>query len=159
MLSKSTKNTILRQLLGQTNSTVASTCYLGLLHAEPTEDATGVHYDEATSITSGGIETGYERTMLGTANQSATYKMNIEDGEALNKDVIYLAECLESEEAGYPEHPWGECTYFGLFTAKTNGTLLAWGRLLDKNGDPVTINPTWNQIPVIRKEQLEITIE
>jgi hypothetical protein len=31
--------------------------------------------------------------------------------------------------------------------------------LLDKNGSPVTINPTWNQIPVIRKEQLEITIE
>jgi hypothetical protein len=126
MLSKSTKNNILRQLLGQnSSSSIASTCYLGLLHAEPTEDTTGIHYDEATAITSGGVETGYERTLLGTYSQSATYKMNIENGEALNKDVIYLAECLESEEAGYPEYPWGECTYFGLFTAKTGGTLVA----------------------------------
>lgn len=158
MISTNTKDTILKLMLGKTSSaSIASNCWLGLLTAAPTTEA-GTDYQEVVSQTLG-VDNGYARTQLGNYNDTSSQKMTVSGGVATNQDAIFLCECLEHEEIpSYPENPWGTATHFGIFTAKTGGTLVAWGRILNKAKEPTPITAQPGQIPVIRKNQLEISI-
>lgn len=158
MISTSVKNSILNAMLGKTNSiSIASECWLGLLTSAPASEA-ATEYAEVQSVTSG-VDNGYARTQLGAANSQSSQKMTVNGGVATNQDAIFLCECLEhTGVADYPLNPWGTATHFGIFTAKTGGSLIAWGKILNAAKEEAPITAEAGQIPVIRKNQLEISI-
>lgn len=178
MISKTVKENILRAMLGISGSvSIASNCYLGLLtdisvDEDGNPSATEVPTDFEFTIQEqyqapilSSVPTGYSRTLIGLDRTPETQKMSVSKGKATNKDAIMTCECLkqvlpESATTEYPEHPWGEIRYFALYAAKTGGQPVAWGKILDEETkEPITLNPGWKEIPVIRVNQLNLTLE
>lgn len=76
--------------------------------------------------------------------QSTSYKMGTASaGGIKNSETVYFPEATGS---------WGTCTYYLLFDAQTNGNLLAYGTLTD------SITPTNGTVPLIRTEELQMTL-
>ena len=140
-ITTNTKNTILNGLVGRNNS-IAYSVYVGLSSTAPNADGTNV-----TEPTGG----GYARVLVGTNNQSGTYKFGApENDEIKNSDFIYFPESTGS---------WGDTlTHFVLYSAETGGNLLGYG-LLEANGEatPITVD-TENTVVMFRPETLVISV-
>lgn len=138
-ITTNVKNTILNGLVGR-GSTFASSVYVGLSSTDP-----------ATAVTEP-TGNGYERVLVGTYNQSGTYKFGApSNDEVKNSDFIYFPESAGS---------WGATlTHFVLYSAATGGNLLAYG-LLASGGTATPIEVTEPRTVVMfRPETLVITIE
>lgn len=136
-----TKNNILNGLVGRNNS-IAYSVYVGLSSTAPSADGTNV-----TEPTGG----GYERVLVGTYNQSGTFKFGApENDEIKNSDFIYFPESSGS---------WGDTlTHFVLYSAETGGNLLAYG-LLQSGGTatPITVD-TEKTVVMFRPGTLVISV-
>lgn len=155
MIANIFKKQVIQTIIGKTYSGYLSNqqCWIGLLKEAPVDSPTAAAYPTYAEVTG----TGYARSFLNEYNSGSVdtdkISIKIEDGKiiAKNDDTIFIAECEEAN--------WDTATYFGLFSAKTDGNLMAWGQILDSEGQAASITPTAGQIPVIRKDQLKITLE
>ena len=140
-ITTSLKNDILNGLVGRT-SDFASSVYVGLSSTAPT--ASGTNVTEPTG-------NGYKRVLIGSYNQSATYKFNAaSNGEVKNKDFIYFPES---------EGSWGATlTHFVLFSDATGDTVLGYG-LLESGGvaTPIKVEAE-KTVVMFRPEKLVISI-
>ena len=138
-ITTNVKNTILSGLVGR-GSTFASSVYVGLSSTDP-----------ATAVTEP-TGNGYERVLVGTYNQSGTYKFGeVKDGAIKNDEFIYFPESNGS---------WGaKLHYFVLYSAETGGELLAYG-LLASGGTATPIEVTEPRTVVMfRPDTLVISIQ
>lgn len=93
---------------------------------------------------------GYARVLIGAYGQTATYKIGVAaSGASTNTDIIFFPEATGA---------WGTCTHFLIFDASVNGNLIAFGELLDDQGDPTTIAPGNGDVPIVRAGALDITL-
>lgn len=120
---------ILNALTGRSNSaSLLSTCYLGLSTTAP--NAAGGNFTEP------GSANGYARALVGNSSASGTQVMAAPSGgNTSNTDIIFFPEATSS---------WGTITHFGLWTAKTGGSLMVYGQL----STPVTVPE--NYVPLFR---------
>lgn len=128
--------------------------YLGLSTSSPAADGTGVSEPPKTS---GGNDTGYERQLISgpVANWSASNDMSVKGSDdtfwqlqadhsiKFVKKIIYFPECLVA---------WGNCQYFVIYDAQTNGNLIAYGALTQ------AISPIPDTIPIIRHGDISISL-
>lgn len=122
--------------LGGRSSLFGSSIYLGLSTTAPSRDGTG--YTEPSA------DYGYKRSLLGMSSQTTSQKMGMASaGGIKNNDTVYFPEATGN---------WGSCTHYLIFDAATGGNLLAYGTLTN------TINPTNGTVPLIRTEELQMTI-
>ena len=129
-------NRILEGMGGRTSMFSSNGIYLGLSTTAPSRDGTGYTEPPASN--------GYKRTLLGIQGQGSTHKMgNATAGGIKNADTIYFPEATGS---------WGACTHYLIFDSGTGGNLLAYGTLTDD------INPVNGTVPLIRIEELQMTI-
>lgn len=109
--------------------------FVGLSYTKPNRDSTNVTEPDAN--------TGYERVLLGSYNQSLTFKMNAPvDAETTNKDEIHFNEAL----IAYPQPVTHYLIYVG-------NSLVMYGELTEP------IQPIENSVPMVRKEELKLTID
>ena len=136
MLTYNGANSLLNMLCGRSQSYVYSNVYVGLSTTAP--DRGGSGYSEPAASTS------YARVLLGSYNQSSTQKMGAANlGTSTNTDIIYFPEATAS---------WGTCTHFLIFSAATDGVLVAYGQLTDE------ISPVSGTVPIIRVGDLTMAI-
>lgn len=136
MLTDYSSRQILDALCGKAVSAVlGATSYVGLSTTAPT--ASGTNFTEP-------VGNGYARVMIGSYNSATTQKMStVENGETSNAEIIYFPEATG---------PWGTLSYFGIFSAQTEGNLLAYGELANP------IAPVENTIPIIRLGDLKVSL-
>ena len=136
MLTYNGANSLLNMLCGRTQNYSYPNVYVGLSTTAP--DRGGSGYTEPSSAA------GYSRVLLGTYNQAATQKMGAANlGASSNTDIIYFPEATGS---------WGTCTHFLIFSAATDGVLIAYGALTDE------IAPVAGTVPIIRVGDLTMAI-
>lgn len=129
-------NRILEGLAGRSSMFSSNGIWLGLSTTAPSRDGTGYTEPSASN--------GYKRTLLGISGQGSSHKMGLaKSGGIKNADTVYFPEATGS---------WGTCTHYLLFDKDTEGTLLAYGTLTD------AINPVNGTVPLIRIEELQMTI-
>lgn len=134
MLTYLLANKILEGIGGRT-SMVANAVYIGLSTTSPSRNGTG--FTEPSG-------NGYKRVLLGQSGQSTSLKMGTASaGGIKNSETVYFPEATGS---------WGTCTHYLLFDALTGGNLLAYGTLTD------SITPTSGTVPLIRVEELQMTL-
>lgn len=136
MLTKYTKELFLKQLGGLVSGT---SCYIALSTTAPNENASNYNVTEPHSTL------GYSRQVFRTTSTSGSQGSGYIDanGALSNNDIIYFGEASGS---------WGTITHFCLFSAKTGGNLLAYGTLSS------TISPTAGTVPLIRADEIKITL-
>lgn len=136
MLTYNGANSLLNMLCGRSQSYGYSNVYVGLSTTAP--DRGGSGYSEPAA------STGYARVLLGNYNQSSTQKMGAANlGTSTNTDIVYFPEATAS---------WGTCTHFLIFSAATDGVLVAYGQLTDE------ISPVSGTVPIIRVGDLTMAI-
>lgn len=139
-LSRNYVRSILNTMTGKSSSAyIASTCYIGLLTADPSHDENGnVVYTEVSG-------TGYERMLLGSASAPIAQAMGevTDEGTTTNTLNILFPEA---------ESDWGTVTHFALFNTKEGGEPHLWGAL--KN--PITISTGF--VGLFKPGALEITL-
>lgn len=158
MIATYAKVKILKGLTGNESGTAAlcPNCFMGLLTSAPVDDMTVTAYPTYSEVSTDG--TGYERAFIGEYSQGSYSDNKIEvkviDGvtTAINKNSIYFGECVDDSK-------WAAATYFGLFNSATDGNLVAWGMIVDEDGQPKSLKPAVNSVPVIRAGQFKITLE
>lgn len=139
-------NSLLRVLCGKLSTSPYSSVYIGLSTTTPSRD--GTNFTEPTGAS-------YERQLLGSSSSSYLQKMGDPDadgGSITNDNSI-------NEYGGkifFPElgtnEAWGNITHIGLFSAKTDGTLIAYASL------DSSITPTSGSIPMIPSESLTFSL-
>lgn len=139
MITNYAANKIINDLIGRNKiaNGISGTgaAYIGLSSTEPAKD--GTNFTEPT----GG---GYKRILIGMSGNTITYLMSAAaNSSSTNPDEIHFNEVLES---------WGTLTHFGIFDAVTSGNLLIYNPL------ETAITPSLNSIPMIRAEDLTITL-
>lgn len=136
MITYAFANSILNVITGRTSSlTNSGTIYVGLSSTEPTR--------AAGNVTEPVGSTGYARVVLGSTSQSLSQLMGAAvDGETKNDKIIFFPEALEA----YPDN----ITHFLIFNGTT---LIAYGEL------DAPIKPLKNTVPLVRENELVITIE
>ena len=78
------------------------------------------------------------------SGQTSSQKMGTATaGGIKNSDTVYFPEATGS---------WGTCTHYLIFDKDTGGNLLAYGALTD------VINPVNGTVPLIRTEELQMTL-
>ena len=136
MMTYKLANRVLEGMCGKSRM-ISSAIYIGLSTTAPSRDGTG--YTEPSA------GAGYKRVLLGMSGQSTSQRMaDALSGGIKNKDTVYFPEATGS---------WGECTHYLLFDSdKADGNLLAYGSLTDH------ITPTNGTVPLIRAEELQMTL-
>lgn len=119
MLTYNCANALLKCLLGQSTSYSYSDVYLGLSTTAPSRDGTG--YTEPSG-------NGYSRISLKDAMSNPAL------GSANNTEEVHFKAATG---------PWGTCTHYLLWSAKTGGVLLAYGQLTDE------ISPVAETVPIV----------
>lgn len=139
-LSRKCMRDILKTMTGKTTSvSIAGTCYIGLLTAEPSHDENdNVVYTEVSG-------NGYARVLLGDQSASVSQAM----GEASDEGTTTNTLNILFPEA---EADWGSVTHFALFNVKTGGEPHLWGALTE----PVTISSGY--VALFKPGSLSITL-
>lgn len=129
MFTKVAIQRILNALLGKSSSAdLAPTAFIGLSTTTPTPtqgSGSGWNFTEPAA------STGYTRVLIGAYNASATFKMfEQSDGSYENHDPNTSG---SNNAILFPtaQSSWGTITHFGIWTAQTGGTLLAFGALTE----------------------------
>ncbi len=136
MLTYNGANSLLNMLCGRSQSYSYSNVYVGLSTTAPDRGGSG--------FTEPSAAVGYARVLLGNYNQQQTQKMEAANlGVSTNKDIIYFPEATGS---------WGTCTHFLIFSAATDGVLVAYGQLTNE------ISPVNGTVPIIRVGDLTMAI-
>lgn len=136
MLTYNGANSLLNMMSGRSASYSYSNVYVGLSTTAPDRGGSGYSEPDAAS--------GYARVMLGSPQQSATQKMGAANlGANANTEIIYFPEATAA---------WGTCAYFLIFSAATDGVLVAYGQLTDE------ISPVAGTVPIIRVGDLTMAI-
>lgn len=155
-LSNTLSASILTALLGAGNGSVnignGSHCWLGLSDRDPGDD--GSLFREPSGM-------GYTRTDIAAVMNTRYKSAELEESAAtLHYRRIGNADQISFHEALDPANPeaatggdWGSISHWGLFTAKTGGTLYAWGELLN----PVNIQT--HNVFLFRDGEFEISLE
>lgn len=127
---------ILNYISGRANSiSGGGNVFVGLSYTKPNRDSTNVTEPDAN--------TGYERVLLGSHNQSFTFKMNAPvDAVTTNKDEIHFNEAM----IAYPQPVTHYLIYVG-------NNLVMYGELTNP------IQPIKSSVPMVRKEELKLTID
>lgn len=135
MFTLAAANNILRALTGQSQyASLAPTCYIGFSTTTPSLDGTG--YTEPSE------DAGYERILAGANSQILTQLFGdasiSDDGSSV---VMTNTQNIKSNRA---TASWGTLTHVLFFTAKTDGTLIAYQALTTavtvNTGESVQIN-------------------
>lgn len=136
MMTYKLANRVLEAMSGL-SSMISQSIYLGLSTTAPVRDGTGFNEPSAGA--------GYKRVLLGMSSQTTSQKMgSASAGGIKNKDTVYFPEATGS---------WGRCTHYLLFDGDgANANLLAYGTLTD------AISPTNGTVPLIRTEELQMTL-
>ena len=135
MMTYTLANRILEGMGGR-SSLFSNAIYLGLSTTAPSRDGTGFTEPPASN--------GYKRTLLGMSGQTSSQKMGTATAGGIKKnDTVYFPEATGS---------WGTCTHYLIFDKDTGGNLLAYGALTD------VINPVNGTVPLIRTEELQMTL-
>lgn len=128
------ENRFLDELTGRTSSLDFGSVYLGFSTTTPTESG-----DTISGVTEPSGN-GYARVLVGNYQQSSTLMFGAaSEGSITNNKQIKFDMATGS---------WGTCTHGILFDA--NGNVLAYGLLVDGNGDPDPIQPVANSVPLIQ---------
>lgn len=136
MLTYNGANSLLNMLCGRAKEYQYLNVYVGLSTTAP--DRGGSGYTEPSSAA------GYARVLLGNYDQRDTQKMSAANlGASSNTDIIYFPEATGS---------WGTCTHFLIFSAATDGVLVAYGQLTDE------ISPVSGTVPLVRVGDLTMSI-
>lgn len=145
MLSSTVSNKILKSLVGK-DSTYGSTIFVGLSSTEPNEDGSGITEPSGN---------GYQRVLIGAANQSLTQKFGDPvDGVITNNADIYFPESSGS---------WGDALTHFFFATSQDGVdasnILAFDEL-QEDGVASPVNVTTDKTVVMfRKGQLRIKFQ
>lgn len=145
MLTSTVSNKILKSLVGK-DTEYGSTIFVGLSSTAPYADGTGI--TEPTG-------NGYERVLIGAANQSLTHKFGEPaNGIITNTDDIYFPESHGS---------WGSPLTHFFFTTEQTGTdpskVLAFDELQEDGvASPVSVT-TEKTVVMFRKGQLSIKFQ
>jgi len=149
MLTDTVKLRILSAISGISVTNIQVGYYLGLSSTTPT--VAGGNFTEPSA------EAGYKRVYIKTSDGTGhvTYPFVIDSQDphsAINRDEIHFNVATAN---------WGDpLTYVGIFDNNaTGGTLLAYGLLVDSNGDPAPITVLKDHIPTILQGQAKITID
>lgn len=138
MLTYNGANALLSMLAGKSYQYPYSSVYVGLSTTAPDRNGSGFTEPSAAN--------GYARVLLGIAQGSAqaTQKMdNPNLGTITNKEIIYFPEATGN---------WGTCTHFLIFSAATDGVLVAYGALTNE------ISPVNGTVPLIRVGDLDMSV-
>lgn len=139
-LSRNCMRSLLRNMTGKSQQiSIASTCYIGLLTADPThDDNDNVVFAEVTGP-------GYERVLIGNYQAAVSQALSdpSDDGTTANTLSILFPEA---------EDDWGTVTHFALFSAKESGEPHLWGALTS----PVTISQGY--VALFKPGTLSITL-
>ena len=164
MLTRIGRNRILQSLLMSSTASGGapfSNLYIGLCKDEPTIDTAGSAVTEPKETNPelanyGQFINDYARIQIKSNSTGADQKfeyVSIEQAPyviARNNQILYFPEATG---------PWGSLSYFCIFDAATNGNLVAYAPILDDQGQPTTISPVINTIPIVRKNQLQISLD
>lgn len=126
---------ILQALTGQSQyATLAPTCYIGFSTTAPSLDGTG--YTEPSE------DAGYERILVGSYSQSLTQLFG---GASISDDESSVVMTNEQNiKSNRATAAWGTLTHVLFFTAKTDGTLMAYQALTTavavNTGESIQIN-------------------
>lgn len=140
------RNKIVDEFTGRGQSYWGASKYIGLSSTAPTQAGGNI-----TEPTTG----GYKRVLIGTSNQSASYKMSAAvDGESISTEEIYFPESTDA---------WGvPLTHYVLFnsdTASAVSNVLAFGTLKDENGDDTSITVvSANRVVLFRPGEFKISM-
>lgn len=127
------ENKFLNEAVGRTGSFDFGNVYLGLSTTTPTESG-----DTISNITEPSGN-GYARKLIGNYAQSETMMFGAASG-----GVISNSKQIQFDMA---TGSWGTCTYAVFFD--NTGNAIAYGLLVDGNGDPAPITPVANSVPLI----------
>lgn len=144
MITNYAANKLVNLITGRASSAVFGTSiYVGLSLNANVPLANGTGYLEPSG-------NGYARVLLGNPSQELTQKMTAAAaGASENDEIVFFPEATGA---------WGVCGYFLIFDNASAGNLLAFGNLVDGSGDPTTISPVSNTVPLIRVGELEVTL-
>lgn len=135
MLTNTKANEIINLLIGRANLVSIGTVYIGLSTTTPAAEGTNITEPSGN---------GYKRVLLGSYNQSMTFKMSAaNDKTSTNTDMIAFPEATGS---------WGTITHLVLFTTESANTPFAYGELT------TPIQPVVNTVAIIRPEELVISL-
>jgi len=150
MINTNIKNNFLNLLVGNANSMsgVGSTAYICLAYDVQVDGNGNIsRFDEPTK--------GYSRYLIGNYSQSLTQKITVNSGVASNKDTLYFDEA----EADWTtaDH---KLKYFGIANSNSSSVLpFAYGHIVDpETGDPIELDVRIHQVPIIKKNQLTLSI-
>lgn len=164
MIKQELKQNFLANLLGMSNKTARGysyssygsvTAYVALATNVSTTSAGVIQIYEpyGSGITEG--KTGYKRYQIGSSANTEANKMEIKDLVATNTDTLYFDEALAD---------WGApIKFFAIVSGSTcTGAImtdaLAYGEIVDEDGNPTEITVYKNQLPILRKGQLRVSL-
>lgn len=119
MLTYTCANALVNCLSGQTKSYSYDDIYLGLSTTAPSRDGTGVSEPSGNGYVRISLKDVMGTPSLGSSNNSEEVHFKAATG------------------------PWGTCTHYVIYSAKTGGALLAYGQLTDE------ISPVADTVPII----------
>ncbi len=149
MIKKHVKEAFLKRITGFDSSSISAANYIALASFIDESDF------EEISTKNSGVSTGYKRYPIG---QYAAGGNNLEvksvDNEIYitNKSTIYFDEATAD---------WKEkAKFFVLTTGGSAGSndAVAWGEIVDSDGNPKDITVLKEQLPIIRAGQLKISL-
>jgi len=150
MLTDAVKLRILNNIAGINSTNLQTGYWLGLSSTTPT--VAGGNFTEPSS------DAGYRRVYIyssSSTSQYVQYPFIIDPNDshsAINRDEVHFNVATAD---------WGDpLTYVGIFdNSAGSGTLLAYGLLVDGEGDPAPITVLKDHIPTILAGQARITID
>lgn len=138
-------------------------CYIGFSSTAPTLN--GGNFTEPTSKSYARIQVAVTDALqytdkMGSIDSAGNIAAQASDGMITNTSAFASEQCLE--EGGWPEF-----THFGIFDAKTGGTLIASDVLRDPDGEPdenglypeSTLKVGYKQVAVFKVGALQLTLK
>jgi len=154
MINASIVNTLLKVILGQTyplgsDYRTSNRAYICLGSSITFTESGDIQHMEEPSAAS-----GYSRYLIGAYSYegnpgSLVNKCSVTNGEAYNTDTLYFDEAKED---------WPTIYYFGIANG-LNSEPVAYGYIVDDNGVRTTLSVRNGQVPIIRKNQLQLAIQ
>ncbi len=102
---------------------------------------------------------GYHRYLIGAYDYNSgttsrlANKVEVQGGEAYNTDTLYFDEALKDWTTDERK-----IRYFGIANSAT-ATPIAYGYIINDQGEHITLDVKQGQVPIIRKEQLQLSIQ
>ena len=153
MINQSAKSAFLKIIGGVDSVSITKSNYIALAYDVVT--ATGEISEVPETKVIGGVSksTGYKRYAI---SGRVTYKS--EGSYVTNSETLYFSEAL-TDWTGNTDND--QIKYFALMysNSSTNKSAIAWGEITDQYGNPIALSVKAEQLPIIRANQLRITLK